>query len=659
MDIKFDHLTYLHLLWILPILAGVFAYGFWRKGRALRVFATANLFSDLMPAVSITRQKVKAAILLAALALLILAATGPRWGKQIVDVKRQGIDLMVCLDVSRSMLAEDIAPNRLERAKQEISDMLRTMHGDRVGLVTFAGTATLSCPLTINYGAYRMALDEVDTRSTTEGGSLIGDAVRTAAASFTDKVKGHKAILLITDGEDHDSFPVEAARDAWTERGIRVFTVGFGDRSSGARIPIQKQGQRQYLQYNDQEVWSRMNPAVLQEMAVEGRGAYFPVGTRDADFRQVYDLVTQKVESRELEATRKEVYYARFQWFAGAALLLLLLETLMTDRKRLALATAEARRAAALALAVLAIGASTAQAAPRETANQVAQANADYAAGRYQAAIEHYDEAELHCPDCPELSYNRGLAYYRLGDLVEAREQFNAALATRDLALEAKAKYNLGNVAYAEALQKLNALPEAIELARQAIYHYRDALDINPDDQDARANIETAQLLIKDLLDKQKQQQEQQQNQQQDQNQQQQQDQQQQDEQQQDQQQGQQDEQQSQDEQDQQKSEQQQSEDQQSEQQQQEQQQGESQQDQQQQQEQQQQAAQADPSQDQDQNQDPSAQEQPGEAPPAQARLTDEEVERLLQAVRDREAQRREEQARQRRAGRRPVTRDW
>ena len=346
MDLKFDHVEYLYLLWGVPLLAAVFAYGFHRKAAALGVFATANLFGHLMPQLSTARQKFKAVLVLLAVTFLILGATGPRWGKDIVDLQRRGIDLIVCLDVSRSMLAEDIAPNRLERAKVELGDMLRNMQGDRVGLVTFAGDAALSCPLTINYGAYRMALDETTTRSSTRGGSLIGDAVRVGAESFTDKVKGHKAILVITDGDDQESLPVDAARDAYREHGIRVFTIGLGDLGTGSRVPVTIDGRKQYLQHQGQEVWSRMNRAVLDEMAVEGGGASFPVGTSDADFAAFYERIRSKVEAREFETARKELYHAQFQWFAAAALFLLLLETLLTDRKRVAVAQQEAREAA-------------------------------------------------------------------------------------------------------------------------------------------------------------------------------------------------------------------------------------------------------------------------------------------------------------------------
>ncbi len=348
MELKFDNLTYLYLLWGVLLLAGVFAYGFRRKARALRSFATANVLGRLIPNVSIARQKMKAVVLLLAIVFLILGATGPRWGKDIVELQRRGVDLMVVLDVSRSMLAQDIAPNRLERAKIELSDLLPELRGDRIGLVTFAGKPVLSCPLTINYGAYRMALQDVTTRSSPVGGSLIGDAVRLAADSFTDEVKGHKAILLITDGEDHSSLPVEAARDAYDQKGVRVFTMGIGDPNHGARIPIMdEQGHKVYLEYQGEQVWSKMDTKVLQEMAIQGGGAYFGAGTSDPDFKQLYDKIRSKVEAREYETSRKELYHAQFQWFAGAALALLLIETLMTDRRSAVVVEAEEVRTAA------------------------------------------------------------------------------------------------------------------------------------------------------------------------------------------------------------------------------------------------------------------------------------------------------------------------
>ena len=330
---NFEHRVLLHLLWLVPVLAAVYAFGFARKSRALRRFATANLLDRLMPHVSLGRQRLKAGLVVLAAAALAVACAGPRWGEQWQYVPRRGIDLMVVLDVSRSMLADDVAPNRLERAKVELKDLVDELPGDRVGLITFAGAPSLVCPLTINYGAFRMVLDEVDAKSAPRGGTLIGDAVRLAADSFVDRIKEHKAILLITDGEDHESYPVEAAQKAWEDRGIRVFALGFGDVSQGRRIPVGEGGQRHYLQHEGQEVWSKLNPTTLQEMAVVGGGAYFPAGTADVDFRDVYQRISAKVGQREFEVSRKQFLLPRFHWFAGLALVLLMAETLLTDRK--------------------------------------------------------------------------------------------------------------------------------------------------------------------------------------------------------------------------------------------------------------------------------------------------------------------------------------
>jgi Ca-activated chloride channel family protein len=329
-DVSFDHPILLNLLWIVPLLGLLYWWGFARKRRALERFATINLIGTLMPAVSLARQRAKAVLVLIAAALIAMAMTGPRWGTREVEVQRRGVDIMFVLDVSNSMLAEDVVPNRLERAKLDVKDMLEVLPGDRVGLVTFAGESSRTCPLTINYSAFRTALDAVDTRSAPRGGTNIGDAIRMAADSFTDAVKGHKAILVISDGEEtDDSYAVEAAQNAFEEEGIHVFCVGVGDPVEGGRIPVVRGGHRTYLKFQNQEVWTKLHPGLLQDMAAVADGGYFA----NTDFQEIYEVIADKVQSRAFETERKEIGYARFHWFAGLALVLLVIETLMTDRK--------------------------------------------------------------------------------------------------------------------------------------------------------------------------------------------------------------------------------------------------------------------------------------------------------------------------------------
>lgn len=334
MDIQFDNEPAIHLFWVIPLLAGVYFYGLSRKHAALARFASANLFACVTSGVSFARQKIKACLVLVALACLILALIGPRWGVHFEDVQRRGIDIMFCLDVSRSMLAEDVVPNRLERAKQYIRDVVEQLSGDRVGLLTFAGSGVVQCPLTIDYGTFRMVLSDVGIRSSARGGTLIGDAVRTAADSFADKIKKYKAIILITDGEDQESYPVQAASTAFSEKGIRVYTIGIGDLDEGARIPTTRNGQRTYLQYDGQEVWSKLDTRTLEEMALAGGGAYIPAGTSQVDMGQIYQQKIATAELREFETTRIKRYDAQYQWFAGLAFVLLMMESLMTDRKQ-------------------------------------------------------------------------------------------------------------------------------------------------------------------------------------------------------------------------------------------------------------------------------------------------------------------------------------
>ncbi len=337
MDLRFHNLAALHLLWVVLALAGVVVWGFARRRRALERFASANLVGFLTAEVSIPRRWGKAILVLSAMLLLVMGSVDPRWGVYYEQVPQRGMDILFLLDVSRSMLARDLTPSRLERAKQCIADVVDLCAGDRVGLVTFAGKPVLKCPLTLNYGAFRMILDEVNVHSAPRGGTLIGDAVRLAADSFVDQEKGHKAIIVLTDGDDQESFPIEAAKEAYAQKGIKVFTVGLGDEEQGARVPAREDNPDLYVQYQGQEVWSKMNPATLRDMALGAGGTYVPVGTKSIDLgRILYEDRLAQEERREIESGRLELRHVRYHWFAGAALLLLLIEMGLSDRRTIA-----------------------------------------------------------------------------------------------------------------------------------------------------------------------------------------------------------------------------------------------------------------------------------------------------------------------------------
>ena len=335
MDLRFNHLEQLTWLWAALAVVVLMLVAVARKKRMLRRFASAPLIASLIPSTSFARQYVRVILIAATLIALVAAMIDPRWGVRFEEVRQRGIDIVFVLDVSQSMLAEDVRPNRLQRAKQYIRDVVSRLAGDRVALVTTAGAAALRCPLTVDYGAFRLVLDEVDTESAARGGSLIGDGLRRAADAFTDEVKDYKVVMLLTDGEDHGSYPLEAAQQLREQTGALIYTVGIGDDGDGARIPVLRddRGGAVYLKYDNREVWSKMNPAALRDIALAAGGAFIPVGERTVDMGEVYQQRIAPVAKREFQTTHIRRYTARYQWFAGLALALLLIDTVMTDRR--------------------------------------------------------------------------------------------------------------------------------------------------------------------------------------------------------------------------------------------------------------------------------------------------------------------------------------
>ncbi|MFO0949305.1 MAG: VWA domain-containing protein [Planctomycetota bacterium] len=240
------------LIWLtlVPITAWLLYRAQRKRNAATRQFADPAMVARLMPATRAGRPLLKGSLLVVALASAIVAAARPQWGTYSEMVTQKGVDLFVLLDVSRSMLAKDVAPDRLQRAKSDIRDLLPKLAGDRVGLIAFAGQPVLMVPLTTDQEYFRSVLDTVDTSSAPVGGSLIGDAIRKAISSMEERRDRDQVLVLITDGEDHDSFPAEAAKSA-AEQGIKIFTIGLGDPVEGARVPAGKSG---YVTHDGQEV---------------------------------------------------------------------------------------------------------------------------------------------------------------------------------------------------------------------------------------------------------------------------------------------------------------------------------------------------------------------------------------------------------------------
>ncbi len=289
---------------------------------------------SIVMSVSRRKQIIKAAFVISAITFLIFSLVQPKWGYHWEDVERRGIDIVVAVDTSRSMLADDIKPNRLEAAKREIKDLIDIIDGDRVGLVAFAGTAFLQCPLTLDYGAFSLFLDDLDTRLIPVGGTSFGEAINKSMSAFSDKLKKHKAIVLITDGEDHQGNAMEIAKAA-KEKGIIIYTVGVG-KKEGAYIKIKDNKGREEL-LKDREgkvVKSRLDEVLLNKIAVGTGGAYSPAYGIKWGLANIYTNLIAKMEDKQLGGRKIRLYENRYQIPLFIALILIVLESLIGERTR-------------------------------------------------------------------------------------------------------------------------------------------------------------------------------------------------------------------------------------------------------------------------------------------------------------------------------------
>ncbi len=323
--IHFEAPLMLHLLWLVPAVAVLVVVAERSARRALLRFTA--LRDRLAPADRV-RGAVGAGLLLAALGLIALALARPGWDPQPLVVHQSGRDVVFAVDVSSSMLAEDVVPNRLERAKKAILDAIPALQGDRVGLVAFAGSASVVCPLTRDYGFLQWAVEGLSPASAEVAGTLIGDAIRKLDRDVFDPAeKRYKDVILLSDGEDQGSFPTQAAAEAGS-RGVRIIAVGIGDPATGGRIPItDSSGNRSYLTFQDQEVWSRMSPGTLHDIALSTPGGRFlDAGTGSFDLGTIYRQLIAGETKRDLGPIEITRYPEKFQLFLAVALALLAVE---------------------------------------------------------------------------------------------------------------------------------------------------------------------------------------------------------------------------------------------------------------------------------------------------------------------------------------------
>ena len=329
---RFESEIWLYVLLVIPVLLLVFWFNArWRKN-VLKQLGDANILENLMPTLSKALPRWKRFLFTLALAFMLVGIANPQIGTKYEEVKREGFELMICLDVSNSMLAEDLTPNRLERAKQAISRLVDRLKNDKIGVVVFAGEAYIQLPMTVDHSAAKLFLRSIDTDIVPTQGTAIGKAIELAMGSFSDNSKANKSIIVITDGENHEDDALKQAAAA-VEQGIKVHTIGIGS-LDGTPIPMYKRGQM--LGYRkDREgntVVTKLNETMLQQIAASGEGTYVRANNSRTGLNALMDEL-EGMQREEFDSKMFTSYEDRLQYFIAVALLLLLIEVLLPSRK--------------------------------------------------------------------------------------------------------------------------------------------------------------------------------------------------------------------------------------------------------------------------------------------------------------------------------------
>jgi Ca-activated chloride channel family protein len=493
--------------WLLAAVAATIALVlFWRRAdasrrAALRRFASPRLLDDLTASVSARRRSLKRALVVAGVLLAGLALAGPQYGFTWEETQRRGIDVLVALDTSRSMLAQDVAPNRLERAKLAVRDLVDKLGSDRVGLIAFAGSAFLQCPLTLDHAAFLESLDALQPGVIPTPGSDLASALRTAEQALATEQRNVKLLVLFSDGEDLGGGAIEAAKHA-AEQGIRVFTVGVGS-DTGELIPVPSaNGGTEFLKDpQGQYVKSKLDAETLRQVADLTGGFYEPLGRRGEGVAAIYDRALAPLPKEELASRMRRVPIERFQWPLAVALLCLALEPIV--RERVSRGRSGRRNAGVVLLLATLAASSTSQAA------SVREAQRLYAAGKYEEALAQYRAAVGDKPT-PQLDFNLGAAAYKAGQYGDAAGAFARALGSDDPKLQEQGFYNLGNAQFRLGEQTKESRPQqTMQAWQQAIDAYESALKVDPRDEDARYNRDFVKHALEELQKQQQQKQDQ------------------------------------------------------------------------------------------------------------------------------------------------------
>ena len=469
---RFEDPIYLWLLVLIPVLALIRFISYRNQRKRLRKFGDPSLLKELMPDVSRFRPSVKFWVLLGALALLIVMLARPQLGTKISHEKRMGIETIIALDISNSMLAEDIIPSRLDRSKMMVENLVDHFTNDKIGLIVFAGDAFVQLPITSDYVSAKMFLSSINPSMMATQGTDIARAIEMATHSFTQEEGIGKAIIVITDGEDHEGGALEAA-EAAKEEGMRVYVLGVGS-TNGAPIPISGTGD--YMKdRSGNTVMSALNEDMCKQVAQAGGGAYIHVENNSAAQQQL-DHELDKLAKKETSTTVYSEFDEQFQAVGILVLLLLIIEICILDRRNPLLKRVSLfgkRKAVAVVLMMLAMSATA------QTDRQyVRQGNKLFRNGDYPNAEVSYRKAIEKNPKNPQAVFN-------LGNALMAQKKDSAAVAQ----FESASKLETNPLRKAKAFHNMGVVCQSHKMYGEAIEAYKNALRLNPADDETRYNL--------------------------------------------------------------------------------------------------------------------------------------------------------------------------
>lgn len=481
---------------ILPVLLVIFILNEGRRARLVRKLVALRLEGRLAGNVSVGKRRVRFLLLLLGLACVIVSLAQPRWGYTWLERKTHGLDVIIALDTSRSMLANDLPPTRLLRAKLAAEDLITQLTGNRIGLVAFAGSSFLQAPLTADQSAILNALRELDTEVIPLGGTNIADAIRTAADAFGKGESENRALVIFTDGEELDTDGLKAAEE-YKEQ-FRIFTVGVGSKEGTViALPDQNGGTDYLKDPQGQIVKSRLDEPRLQAIAETAGGFYLHLQAGLADMQRLFRDGLSTMNEKEVDTRLSRQPIERYQWPLGAGMLLLAFSTLIGERRRGGLQPGGI--AAALLLFCLGM--------PEHASASLNPGVDAYRQQEYQQALETFSQQLQRQPQSSELQYNIGSAAYKAGDIDRALQAFSQALTATDPSLRSKAAYNLGNTLVQRGLAQKEKKAKIQEL-KNALQHYDTALQANAKNEDAEYNRDAVRKMI-EALEKEEQQQKQ------------------------------------------------------------------------------------------------------------------------------------------------------